>query len=98
LGFLNRHFQPQKQRANPCIQKKIEKKFQMRSPCAGSVKNRKFQFGVIPAQAGIQSFQYVLDAPGSLPGQAYQVRHDESGTFNAPLGSTEKRRWVHKKG
>jgi len=32
----------------------------------GLVKSRKFQFGVIPAEAGIQCFQYVLDA-GSSP-------------------------------
>jgi len=37
----------------------------------GLVKTRKFQYGVIPAEAGIQYFQYVLDA-GSGP--AWRVR------------------------
>jgi hypothetical protein len=31
---------------------------------------------VIPAEAGIQSFQRSLDAPVSSTGQAPQVRHD----------------------
>lgn len=39
-----------------------------------------FAFPVIPANAGIQDVKYFLDAPGSGPGQAYQVRHDASAT------------------
>ena len=31
---------------------------------------------VIPAKAGIQSFQDLLDVPVSSTGQAHQVRHD----------------------
>jgi hypothetical protein len=36
---------------------------------------------VIPAEAGIQSFQRSLDAPVSSTGQAPQVRHDGTTEF-----------------
>jgi hypothetical protein len=36
---------------------------------------------VIPAKAGIQYFQDLLDAPVSSTGQAPQVRHDGGGAF-----------------
>jgi len=35
--------------------------------------------------AGIQAIQYILDAPVSSTGQAYQVRHDDLGTFYEPV-------------
>jgi hypothetical protein len=44
-------------------------------------KGHSLHFSVIPAKAGIQYIQYVLDAPVSSTGQAYQVRHDDSRTF-----------------
>jgi len=37
---------------------------------------------VISAQARIQE---ILDAPGYLPGQAYQVRHDGAGIHHCHI-------------
>ena len=44
-------------------------------------KGSDLQKDVIPAKAGIQSFQNVLDAPVLSTGQAPQVRHDERRDF-----------------